>query len=133
MDRDISLGLSFDKSSTIPVPIPFLRIGNKQVRLYVEVEDSDDEDEWLLEDVCDKVGLHFRSHWVHPLNMLRPTDGEFVRVCVPLREYPDKFYKYFRMTVATFDYILDGVKCRITKRSRRAPVGPAERLAVTLR
>lgn len=134
MDRDISVSLSLDKAGKKPIPIPFLRIGNKRIRLHLEVQDSDDKlDEWFIENTLDKVGLKLRSIWVHPWNLRRPIDGEFVRICVPLRNYPEKFYKYFRMGVSTFHYILDNIKCSITKRSRRAPVGPAERLAVTLR
>lgn len=134
MDRDISVSLSLDNNSLKPVPVTCLCIGNKRVKISVDLMNSDDElDEWFLENTLDKVGLRLRKMWMHPLNMRRPIDGEFVRLCVPLRRYPDKFYKYFRMSVSTFDYVVDGIKCDITKRSNREPVGPAERLAVTIR
>lgn len=109
-----------------------LKIGNK--RLRIELYDSDDEfDDWFIESVIDKVGLRPRSLWMHPLNMEREMSGEYVTLCLPLREYPDKFFKYFRMKPSTYDYILETIKNDLIKYSNRPSISPGERLAVTLR
>jgi len=38
------------------------------------------------------------------------TDGEYFKLCRILTEFPDKFREYYRMSIKSFDYILDGVK-----------------------
>lgn len=109
-------------------------INNKKLRLSLDAYDSDEEfDNWVFESLPQKLGLSPRKIWMHPINMLQTTEGEFVRICVPYRQYPDKFYKYFQMSVATFDYILNRIQVDITEHSFRPLIGPAERLAVTLR
>jgi hypothetical protein len=113
-----------------------LRIGNKRLRLSMALDedDSDEEwDEWFAENVMEKIGIRFRNTWMHPLNLKRIVDGEYVRICVPLRKYDDRFFRYFRMSIATFDYILVSITDDIQKHSIRPSISPAERLAVTLR
>jgi hypothetical protein len=106
----------------------------KRIKITIELEDSDDEwDEWLSENILERLGLRPRSMWMHPLNLERFKNSEYVRICVPLRKYPEKFRSYFRMSVSTFDYIHDTIKDDITKYSNRPSIPPAERLAVTLR
>ena len=108
--------------------------GRKRIKITVELCDSDDEfDDWFLESVPAKIGIRPRSYWIHPMNLKRPTDGEYVRVCLPLRKHPDKFFKYFRMSISTYDYIMENIEEDITKYSNRPSVSPGERLAVTLR
>lgn len=43
------------------------------------------------------------------------------------------FFKYFRMTFSTFDYILDNIKEHIMEGLHRPLIAPAECLSVTLR
>jgi len=93
-----------------------LRTGAKRLRMSVNLASTDDEDEewenWLFEDIAVKVGACPRSYWVHKMYSRRDSDGEFWRVCIPYRDYPDKFYKYFRMSVTTFDYVLESIRTR---------------------
>ncbi|XP_065212933.1 uncharacterized protein LOC135840368 [Planococcus citri] len=108
----------------------------KRLKLSIEVElcDSDDEfDEWFLESIPEKIGIRPRSLWVNPLNMTRINDGEYVRICLPLRKYPERFFQYYRMTISTHDFILKSIKESITKHSPRTGISPGERLAVTIR
>lgn len=44
----------------------------------------------------------------------------------------EKFYDYVRMTPAQFEYVYSRVRHRLVKRSRRAPLSPQFRLAITL-
>lgn len=102
---------------------------NMSLHLSLDDDDFDyDWEDWLRESVLDKVGVRPRSMWVHPVNLARPVAGEFARVCVPYRQYPDKFSRYFRI-----DYILHSIEQDIVKHSNRKCISPAERLAVTLR
>ena len=111
-----------------------LQVGNKRVKISLEVQDSEDEfDDWFLDSVPAKIGVRPRSFWVHPLYATRGTHGEYVRVCLRLRKYEDKFFKYFRMSVCTYDYILNHIEEDITKHSIRPSISAGERLAVTLR
>ena len=38
------------------------------------------------------------------------TDGEYFKLCKLLTEFPDKFREYYRMSIKTFDYVLESVK-----------------------
>ena len=103
--------------------------GHKKMRINIELEDDcDDEfDTWLKEPVLEAVGLNIRIVWMHELNMKRITDGEYVRVCIPLRQHPDRFFQYYRMSVKTYDYILKSIENNIQKYSRRPSISPGER------
>lgn len=76
---------------------------------------TDDEfDEWVsesLESVPKKLGLCPRTTWMHPMNLQHPIDGEHVR------KYPKIFFQYFRLSVSTFDYILNTIELDITEHS----------------
>ena len=76
-----------------------------------------------------------RRWWVHPMNHVREEKGEFIDVILRLREFPDHFQKYFRMTVNQFDELLNLLEPHIKKRctNYRKPISPAQRLAVCLR
>ncbi|XP_074026071.1 glucuronyltransferase I isoform X2 [Leptinotarsa decemlineata] len=76
-----------------------------------------------------------RRIWIHDINSTREIQEEFHTLYHELREDEQRFLIYFRMTVECFDEILDLIKEDITKQFThyREPIGPAERLAVTLR
>jgi hypothetical protein len=44
-----------------------------------------------------------RSCWIHEVNMLRNTKGEFMMLYKQLREHEDKFPEYLPMSTETFD------------------------------
>ena len=99
----------------------------KKLRITVELCDSDNEfEEWFAESVPEKLGLCPHSVWMHPMNLKWLIDGEYIRVCVPICYYPDKFFKYFRMSVTTYEYILDSIREDITKYSNRPSILPGE-------
>ena len=50
-----------------------------------------------------------RRRWMHQLWESR-TDGAYFKLCKILTEFPDKFRKYYRMNIKTFDYITESVK-----------------------
>lgn len=47
-----------------------------------------------------------RRWWVHPLNLKRPKEGQFQVTFLTLRNYPEEFFKYFRMSIASFDELV---------------------------
>uniref|UniRef100_A0A914V4L2 DDE Tnp4 domain-containing protein n=1 Tax=Plectus sambesii TaxID=2011161 RepID=A0A914V4L2_9BILA len=74
-----------------------------------------------------------RRWWVHPIGQLRQTVGEFHHLYRQLRQYPDKFYEYFRMSPASFDLLLSKLSPQLRKTSMRPAISTEERLVVTLR
>lgn len=43
--------------------------------------------------------------WVHPLNLLRPSLGEHLKLEMMYPNHPDKFFDYSRLTPAQFDEV----------------------------
>ena len=80
------------------------------------------------------VGGQPRRYWVHPLNLCRDTTGVYRQRIMQLRQYPERFFSYFRMLPATFDHLLNMVRSDIAKEITfmRKPIEPELRLAVTL-
>lgn len=73
--------------------------------------------------------------WVHPLNLKRCYLGQFHRLYLEYRCYPDKFKKHYRMSVKSFDELLSLIRTKVYKKDTncRRAIEPEERLAVTLR
>lgn len=47
-----------------------------------------------------------RRYWVHPLNTKRLEEGQFQVLFMTLRSYPEEFYKYYRMSITSFDELV---------------------------
>lgn len=77
-----------------------------------------------------------RQYWVSPFITIRNSDGLFF-----LKEYQEllldekRFYKFFRMSEATFKSLLESLEPHIRKQytNMRNPVEPIEMLGITLR
>ncbi|CAH2009900.1 unnamed protein product [Acanthoscelides obtectus] len=76
-----------------------------------------------------------RRYGIHPINKRRKRFGEFHHLYVELREYPEKFFEYLRMSISTYAFLLSKVNRRLTKitTNYRSPISAEERLVVTLR
>ena len=76
-----------------------------------------------------------REFWVHPLNVERVTKGEFYRLYLDQRHFPDKFYSNYRMSTFQFDEILEEIAVLIKKKDTnfRKAITPEEKLCITLR
>lgn len=46
-----------------------------------------------------------RVHWVHPLNMKR-IEGQFQVTFLTLRQCPEEIFKYFPMSITSFDTLV---------------------------
>lgn len=90
---------------------------------------------WLLHRRYKAQRRRQRSWWVHPIIDDRLTMGSFVTLYPKLREYPPKFFNYFRMSSASFDELLSLVKDHLSPCEYvvRDGVSPEEKLVVTLR
>lgn len=51
--------------------------------------------------------LRRRQFWIHPILLDRSQAGQFHTLYMKLREDGEKFFTYTRMTVPTFDKLLD--------------------------
>ena len=84
---------------------------------------------WVLDQIVD------RKHWVHPINKNRENYGEFQHLFKALKQDEARFKSYFRMSISTFEYVLELVRDNIAKQNTafRDAIGADERLALTLR
>ncbi|GBO09216.1 hypothetical protein AVEN_191809-1 [Araneus ventricosus] len=76
-----------------------------------------------------------RKYWVHPIVSERTIKGKFALLHSQLKEYPDKFFEYYRMPIASFEILLSKVEDSIRKSDTvmRNCLSAEEKLAVTLR
>ncbi|XP_050064509.1 uncharacterized protein LOC126553379 [Aphis gossypii] len=76
-----------------------------------------------------------RRYWVHPMNTKRIKEGQFQVNFMILRAHPEEFFKYFRMSIKTFDELISLVRPCLSKQiiHMRVPISTEERLTITLR
>jgi len=76
-----------------------------------------------------------RMYWVHPIHSSREHDIQFQEFYNNLKKYPEKFFDYYRMSISTFEELLEKVRTHLTKEVTkfRNPKSPEKRLTVTLR
>lgn len=78
----------------------------------------------------------YRSReWVNEVCKSRQKHGEYHHLFPVLKRHPVRFFQYTRMSVVTFEYVLQKIRDVIEKQDTnwRRPIGAAERLVVTLR
>ena len=82
-----------------------------------------------------RAAIKNRKYWVHPLIQMRYIEGAFYTLFDKLRNDETKFFKYFRMSIVTFDYLLarldDGIRRQDTHMRNCIP--SKEKLALTIR
>jgi len=76
-----------------------------------------------------------KDYWVHPLNTMRMSLGEHIKLEEMYTYYPNRFLKYTRLLPSQFDFLLNLIKSDITKTDTnyRKAIPPKTRLLVTLR
>ncbi|XP_068118950.1 uncharacterized protein [Hyperolius riggenbachi] len=76
-----------------------------------------------------------RRYWVHPILQQRRRKGQFWTLYRDLRQHPDKFFGYTRMSVGSFDCLLSKLKDALQRQDTnyRRAITPTERLLITLR
>ena len=76
-----------------------------------------------------------REFWVHPINTEHEKKGEFYVLYPDLRHYHKRFFKTYRMSVESFDKLLELVGPQIAKKytNFRIPISAEQRLLVMIR
>lgn len=76
-----------------------------------------------------------RRFWVHPYFVHRESSDRFVKFYEGIRKYAEIFFGYYRMSVKSFDELLNTLRPYITKQQTpfRNPISAEERLTITLR
>ncbi|KAL5235250.1 hypothetical protein ACI65C_002660 [Semiaphis heraclei] len=76
-----------------------------------------------------------RKYWVHPLLSARSTKGLLNLFYNDLRKYEDNFFNYLRMSVSSFDELMEQLQEDLTgqQTNMRECISPLEKLVVTLR
>jgi len=89
----------------------------------------DEEEEEL------KIKRQIRKVWVYPAWQKSSYEGEFVTLYKEIVDDESKFYQYFRMTMHSFNKLLNTVESEIQRQDTRFRkcISPRQRLAVTLR
>jgi hypothetical protein len=97
------------------------------------MSDSDDDFLcWIMLEENVLLKKRRAKTWLHEFN-IDLSRGEFFTTCVPMRNYPDKFKEYYRMSIETFDYILRDISKFITGESNfRMCISPEEKLTISL-
>jgi hypothetical protein len=90
---------------------------------------------WVLYRRMQRHRQGYRGYWVHPILRDILTANLYVTLYPNLRRYEPKFFNYFRMSVTSFDNLLELIKEEITADSNaiRYCISPEEKLIVTLR
>ena len=76
-----------------------------------------------------------REIWVHPMNVECSRKGEYYTLYKDQRNFKDRFFENYRMTVQQFDYLLRLVTPLIKKQDTnyRVPISREQKLVLTLR
>jgi len=76
-----------------------------------------------------------RKFWIHPLLSDRSTKGLFNLFYNDVRKYKDKFFNYLRMSVNSFDELMELLQEDLTDQQTNMIeyISPVEKLVVTLR
>lgn len=57
-----------------------------------------------------------RRYWVHPLHSSRESDMRFTIFFNEIKKYyPENFFDYYRMSIFSFEELLEKVRSKITK------------------
>ncbi|KAL4152994.1 hypothetical protein QTP88_000827 [Uroleucon formosanum] len=76
-----------------------------------------------------------RKYWVHPILKTRLSFSLYITLYPKLRDHDVKFFNYFRMSIKSFDDLLEIIKddLEVDVNAIRYCISPHEKLIVTLR
>ena len=77
---------------------------------------------------------HVRSMWIHPIYQNRQEHGEYFTLYREYRQYDDKFFGWYRMSVDKFDELFEKVEARLIRQvcNFHEPVCAEEMLVITI-
>ena len=81
-----------------------------------------------------QLNFNVRHMWVRPINNLRFEKGEYFVLYRDLHSFEDKFFKWYRMPIKKFDYLLKMIQHQISKwnTNYREAICAEEQLITTL-
>lgn len=90
---------------------------------------------WILYRRLRRRRRRQRRYWVHPILSERLSSSLYNTLYPDLRLHEEKFFNYFRMSVASFDFLYDCVEndLKPSEDAIRYCISPKEKLIVTLR
>jgi hypothetical protein len=90
---------------------------------------------WVLYRRMQRRRQRYRGYWIHPIFRDRLTASLYVTLYPNLQQYEPKLFSYFRMSVTSFDNLLELIREEITTDANaiRHFISPEEKLIVTLR
>ena len=105
------------------------------VFLFNSESDTEDEATVCLAFLLSKRRKRKHNHWIHDVNKVRKFEGEFHILHRRLLNWPDKFFQYYRMSIAQFETLHSVLEDHISKLSTnlRDSISTHERLAVVIR
>jgi hypothetical protein len=65
---------------------------------------------WILYRRMKRRRQRYRKYWVYPILRNRLTTNLYVTLYPSLRNYETKFFNYFRMSIKSFDNLLELIK-----------------------
>jgi hypothetical protein len=65
---------------------------------------------WVFYQRMKRRRQRFRKYWVHPILRNRLTTSLYVTLYPSLRNYEPQFFNYFRMSIKSFDNLLELIK-----------------------
>ena len=76
-----------------------------------------------------------RRFWIHPVLQERRQKGDYLSLIQELRDDPAFFQRYFRLSVAQFDVVLELLRPDIQLQNTRwrSSIDPGQQLAITPR
>ena len=80
-----------------------------------------------------QMQMFWRGWWVHPLNEER-NKGEYFNHYLDYRNWPEKFFRWYRMEIKDFDKLLKMIEPDIRKQNLnyRETLSPEEKLTITI-
>jgi hypothetical protein len=90
---------------------------------------------WVLYRRMKRRRQRYRKYWVHPILRKRFTTSFYITLYPSLRNYEPKFFNYFRLSIKSFDNLLELIKEEIKADTHaiRYCISPEGKLIVTLR
>lgn len=86
-------------------------------------------------EACGMLTPRHRRYWVHPFHCVNDGFERFNAFYSSIRQYPIKFFQFYRMSIKSYDELLEVLRPYISKKSTaiRSSISAEERLTITLR
>jgi len=70
-----------------------------------------------------------REFWIHPFHLVREQSNRFFTFYREIRKYPNKFFEYCRMSISSYEKLLDKLRPHRTRKMTKFQ-RPEEKLTI---